>query len=279
MKKKKFILAENEESIRNNADKIVRHLECFKLKFKAEFDNIYKKEKETEEIPKWNGSSDNRRFNFWYILEAEDFIEYFDGYINSEDKANHLLKKLFSFDYFPESSIKQPDLLNRIQKSERFRQKSKEDQINFFKYIGDFFDGALANDAKRILQEKYKVGQKEIENKQNEWLKEKDIVYEAKNKNVPSRKKFWIGILLLTVIIIALGVFKTWVFAFLIVPIILSIVLLCKKQNKTDAKDLNIKSKSFTKETKVIDYDLLQSKIKDGYYLNQTDLDDKQQNA
>ncbi len=110
-------------------------------------------------------------------------------------------------------------------------------------------------------------------------LKEKDSNHEAQNENVPIWKKFWIGILLLTVIIIALGVFKTWVFAFLIVPIILSIVLLCKKQNKTDAKDLNIKSKSFTKETKVTGYNLLQSKNKDGYYLNQTNSNDKRQNT
>ncbi|MBQ9491249.1 MAG: hypothetical protein IJU86_00525 [Firmicutes bacterium] len=240
LKKKKFILAENEESIRNNADKIVRHLECFKLKFKDEFDNIYKKEKETEKIPKEKNSPDTNKFNFWNMIEANDFMEYLDDYINSKDRENHLLKKLFSFDYFPELSIKQLGLLDRIQKSKRFQQRQKEDQIKFFEHIGDFFDGTLANDAKQILQEKYNVGQKAIENKQNELLEKENSNHEDKNENVPSRKKFWIGILLLTVIIVVIGVFKPIAFAFLIVPIVFSIILLCKKPNKNEYRNLKI---------------------------------------
>lgn len=248
LKKKKFILAENEESIRNNADKIVRHLKCFKLKFKDEFDAKYKKEKGIEKIPKEKNSPDTNKFNFWNMMEANDFIKYLDGYINSKDRENHLLKKLFSFDYFPELSIKQLGLLDRIQKSKRFQQKSKEDQINFFKYIGDFFDGALANDAKQILQEKYKVGQKAIENKQNELLEKENSNHEDKNENVPSRKKFWIGILLLTLIIVVIGVFKPIAFAFLIVPIVLSIILLCKKPNKNDDRKIKIDNPPLIRE-------------------------------
>ena len=65
-------------------------------------------------------------------------------------------------------------------------------------------------------------------------------MYEDKNENVPSRKKFWIGILLLTLIIVVIGVFKPIAFAFLIVPIVLSIILLCKKPNKNEYRDIKI---------------------------------------
>lgn len=227
LKKKKFILAENEESIRNNADKIVRHLECFKLKFKDEFDAKYKKEKGIKEIPQCIVSPEKSKFLFWNMIEAEDFMECLDDYINSKDKENHQLKKLFSFDYFPELSIKQLGLLDRIQKSNQFQQRQKEDQIKFFEHIGDFFDGVLADDAKKILQEKYGI---------------------RSEVNASSRKKFWIGILLLTLIIVVIGVFKPIAFAFLIVPIVFSIILLCKKPNKNDDRKIKIDNPPLIRE-------------------------------
>ena len=242
LKEKKFILAENKESMKNNADEIVRHLKCFKLKFKDEFDAKYKKGKDIEKITEPHVNIDKRKLSFWYMIEANDFIKYLDDYISSEDRENHLLKKLFSFDYFYEYTIRQDTLLNRVYESQWFQQRQREDQIKFFKHIGDFFDGIFANDAKKILQEKYGIKLEVIENKENELLKEKDSNHKAKNENVPSWKKFWIGILLLTVIIIALGVFKTWVFAFLIVPIVFSIILLCKKPNKNEYRNLKIEN-------------------------------------
>ena len=42
LKKEGFISGKNEEDIKNSADKIVRQLECFKLKSKDEFDVKYK---------------------------------------------------------------------------------------------------------------------------------------------------------------------------------------------------------------------------------------------
>lgn len=90
------------------------------------------------------------------------------------------------------------------------------------------------------MQEKYNVGQKTIENKQNELLEKENSNHEDKNENVPSRKKFWIGILLLTLIIVVIGVFKPIAFAFLIVPIVFSIILLCKKPNKNEYRNLKI---------------------------------------
>lgn len=112
LKKKKFILAEDEESIKNNADKIVRHLECFKLKFKDEFDTKYKKEKGIEKIPERHVNIDKEKLDFWNMIEANDFIKCLDDYINSKDRENHLLKKLFSFDYFYPYTITQENLLN-----------------------------------------------------------------------------------------------------------------------------------------------------------------------
>ena len=182
------------------------------------------------------------------MIEANDFMEYLDDYISSEDRENHLLKKLFSFDYFYEDAIRQKNLLNRVYKSQRFRQRQIKDQIKFFEHIGDFFDGVLADDAKRILQEKYNVGQKAIENKQNELLEKENSNHEDKNENVPSRKKFWIGILLLTLIIVVIGVFKPIAFAFLIVPIVFSIILLCKKPNKNDDRKIKIDNPPLIRE-------------------------------
>ena len=240
LKEKEFIPDENKESIKNNADKIVRQLKCFKLKFKDEFDAKYKKEKGIEKIPELHVNIDKEKLNFWNMIEADDFIKCLDDYINSKDRENHLLKKLFSFDYFHEYTIRQKNLLDRVYKSQRFQQRQREDQIKFFEHIGDFFDGALANDAKQILQEKYNVGQKAIENKQNELLEKENSNHEDKNENVPSRKKFWIGILLLTLIIAVIGVFKPIAFAFLIVPIVFSIILLWKKPNKNEYRDIKI---------------------------------------
>ena len=186
------------------------------------------------------------------MIEAKDFIEHLDDYIESGDKENHPLERLFSFDYFLETTIKQERLLARIRNSSEFKQKSKEDQIKFFKYIGDFFDGVLANDAERILQEEYKTKSEVIEKNKNEKKKKKDNNYKDKNKNAPSRKKFWIGVLILTVAIIVFGLFKVWGFAFLIVPIVLSIIL-CKKPNETDDKNLDIKELPFANQIGVFD--------------------------
>ena len=112
LKEKDFIPDENKESIENNADKIVRQLKCFKLKFKDEFDAKYKKEKGIEKIPEEKNSPDTNKFNFWNMMEANDFIKCLDDYINSKDRENHLLKKLFSFDYFYPYTITQENLLN-----------------------------------------------------------------------------------------------------------------------------------------------------------------------
>ena len=86
LKKNDFIPDENKESIENNADKIVRQLKCFKLKFKDEFDAKYKKGKDIEKITEPHVNIDKGKLSFWNMIEANDFIKYLDDYISSEDR-------------------------------------------------------------------------------------------------------------------------------------------------------------------------------------------------